>query len=576
MKIWRSIQDLVGASLWGFESPLSHQTLSHNNTYRPKLHGINNGTKRDEKAPCGRRPKGGVRAAARRVWARSWGAAAARAGAGVRGAAGAVATWPGALLTFAIVVGAVIRLMPVLGSVWPLGDGGLFVSMMRDIRSAGWALPAATIYNGGLPLAYPPLGLYFGLALAALTGASLPEVLRLAPAVLSAASVPAVWWLARGLVRDDQVAAWAAVCYALLPSAWLLAIVGGGITRMPGMICLTLALGALVRLWRRPSWALVAGAGVAMAGAILAHPEAGPCAALGALILAASRLRGRRAVAMTAAAAAITTVLVAPWLLILLSRYGPDLLERVRGAAVVASHPIDLVAWHVAADAGLPVWSVLALLGGALAFASGRWELPTMLVAWWVLTPRGYLLWVAPLVGVLAGMVLAELGGEVERRGRARRGVVAAVLFAVAVPPALARSAHHPSPAAATVAAMRWIRAGAPEGSRVAVIEPRDGSICEWVPAVADVVSVGTYQGAEWLGAGPCWDQWQARRSLEVAAGHNGEQVRHWCDDHGVRWVLITASWTAANGPILGQSLAAGDGSRVAWLRDGAAVIELP
>jgi len=54
-----------------------------------------------------------------------------------------------------------VRLAPVVLANAPLGDGGLFAVMARDIRTAGFALPNFTSYNdGAIPLVYPPLGLY--------------------------------------------------------------------------------------------------------------------------------------------------------------------------------------------------------------------------------------------------------------------------------------------------------------------------------------------------------------------------------------------------------------------------------
>ena len=59
------------------------------------------------------------------------------------------------------VLGALIRLIPVLGADFPLNDGGLFAEMILAIRANGFALPAETHYNAiDLPFAYPPLGLY--------------------------------------------------------------------------------------------------------------------------------------------------------------------------------------------------------------------------------------------------------------------------------------------------------------------------------------------------------------------------------------------------------------------------------
>ena len=45
------------------------------------------------------------------------------------------------------VLGAVVRLIPVLSADFPLNDGGLFAEMILAIRANGFALPAAAHYN---------------------------------------------------------------------------------------------------------------------------------------------------------------------------------------------------------------------------------------------------------------------------------------------------------------------------------------------------------------------------------------------------------------------------------------------
>ena len=67
------------------------------------------------------------------------------------------------LLLAILLTGALVRLAAVLGADFPAGDGGLFATMIEDIRAASFGLPAFTSYNGGdIPFAYPPLGLYLG------------------------------------------------------------------------------------------------------------------------------------------------------------------------------------------------------------------------------------------------------------------------------------------------------------------------------------------------------------------------------------------------------------------------------
>ena len=64
-------------------------------------------------------------------------------------------------LAVAILIGGTIRLYGVLQSNFPINDGGLFYTMIKDLMANGYRLPVTTSYNHlNLPFAYPPLFLY--------------------------------------------------------------------------------------------------------------------------------------------------------------------------------------------------------------------------------------------------------------------------------------------------------------------------------------------------------------------------------------------------------------------------------
>jgi len=64
-------------------------------------------------------------------------------------------------LFVAVLVGAVIRFLPLGASPYALNDGALFAHMANDLARNGFLLPEFTTYNGeNIPFAYPPLGIY--------------------------------------------------------------------------------------------------------------------------------------------------------------------------------------------------------------------------------------------------------------------------------------------------------------------------------------------------------------------------------------------------------------------------------
>jgi len=220
------------------------------------------------------------------------------------------------LAGLAIAIAATVRLGPILIAPFPLGDGGLFATMADDIRAAGFGLPATTSYNGGgIPFAYPPLGLY---VLAAVPGDPVSTE-RWLPLVWSLAAVVAAWSLAREL-SNARTAGVATVIFAAMPITW--AIEGGGVTRGLGFLLLLATLWSAAVTTRRPTVSLTATTGILASLALLAHPAVGPSlVALGTLLLA-RRWSGRAAIAMTGAVG-IALLGIAPWLWLVLSRHGP-------------------------------------------------------------------------------------------------------------------------------------------------------------------------------------------------------------------------------------------------------------
>ena len=124
-------------------------------------------------------------------------------------------------ITLAIVVGALVRLFPVLSVTTPLNDGGLFYLMAHEIAQAQFRLPIFTSYNDAqIPFTYPPLGLYLAAALAQLRIWSLFDIVRVLPAVISIFTIPAFYFLCRGLLRSPLQIAVAVWVFALVPTTW--------------------------------------------------------------------------------------------------------------------------------------------------------------------------------------------------------------------------------------------------------------------------------------------------------------------------------------------------------------------
>ena len=147
------------------------------------------------------------------------------------------------VLLFITACGAWVRLAPALGSSFPIGDGGLFYTMAKDLQASHFALPFFTSYNGGqIPFLYPPLGLYLAAGLSSLFQIHLLDLVRLLPPLVSVLCIPAIFALGRSILNNQWLALLGAMVFAALPTSFDWLSMGGGLTRAPGLLFAILAL----------------------------------------------------------------------------------------------------------------------------------------------------------------------------------------------------------------------------------------------------------------------------------------------------------------------------------------------
>jgi len=98
--------------------------------------------------------------------------------------------WPALFLFTALLFGTVVRFMPVVSNGFPLNDGGMFYTMIRDLQANHYILPQFTSYNfTDIPFAYPPLGFYIAASLSDLLHVPVLQVLLWLPALVNTLSI---------------------------------------------------------------------------------------------------------------------------------------------------------------------------------------------------------------------------------------------------------------------------------------------------------------------------------------------------------------------------------------------------
>lgn len=452
-------------------------------------------------------------------------------------------------------IGALVRIVPVLTADFPLSDGGLFVTMTRDLLDNGFALPFETTYNdAGIPFLYPPLGFYLMGAIAALTNIDLITLFRFVPLVVSIATIPAAFYLALALMPTRFGATIATIAFALIPRSFEFTIAGGGLTRGLGVLFAILLLGVAVRLAQRPTARRMVALGILAALAALSHPEAVIIGALWlsvVLVTASDRLAVLKAFTI---AAIIAFVAVVPWLAVTVSSHGIASLLTAGSAGInLETSWTYLLTAGLTDEAFLTLFGVMALIGLFLRSAGRDWRWLLWIVGVLVVDPRGGANYLPAILGPLAAIAIVEallpalrwtpLPSSIpwpdRAIGRASR-VALVVLLAFGVGGAIGARYGESSPLFALSGEVRdaivAVADHTPSDAEIVVVSGTGwwvDATAEWFPVLAERRSVSTIQGIEWRGS----EAWQAaltaNLTLQACAFESVACFETWLDAHG-------------------------------------------
>lgn len=462
------------------------------------------------------------------------------------------------LAIVAVAVGTLVRWRFVSLYDFPLGDGGLFFAMTRDLQAAGYALPAHASYNGlGIPFAYPPLGLYAAALLDDATPLGLLTVFQFLPFIVSVATIVAFLRLASVLLPQRSTAVAAVFAFALVPRSFEWMIMGGGITRSFGFLFALLALHEIHSLYttRRSRYAATA----ALFGglAALSHLEMGWFVAFSAALFFVAFGRHRAGVTGTMAAAFGAALIAAPWWLTVIVYHGvaPFTTVATAGSSAVTSF-MYLFNFTPTNEPLFTLIAALGVLGLVACAARGQWLLPAWVLAIVTLDPRAFETLVQIPLAMLAGIALCEVvipvlnGGfspdSANHRGKAGMDPVRLSRFAVCALAAMllyaAVNAMLASPRILTAmsadehTAMHWVAQNTPADARFVVMSndiwPVDRT-AEWFPVQAGRISVGTVQGYEWLSGGAFERQIEQSHDLQLCADAGAACLEAWSSDTG-------------------------------------------
>ncbi|KMW57341.1 hypothetical protein AIOL_002304 [Candidatus Rhodobacter oscarellae] len=429
-----------------------------------------------------------------------------------------------------LVLGAIChRLYLIYGAPLPLNDGGLFWVHTQAIYEGGLRLPAVVPYNGlEIPGSYPPLSFLLAASIAWVTGVDTLEIVRYLPFALHVGFIA----LLAPLMRAYGVA-WSGVLLALVvliltqrSYEWL--IMGGGLTRSAGAMAAMAAMAAAVfTAWAmsgpRAGWAWAGGASLGLA--ILSHLEWGLTAVLLCVMVVATRAPRWSVALRGCTMGAVAALLVlSPWLWWLSQNTG---FAPLGDAMATSQHSTAQYYRALRAHLFPTFLTYFAIVGGyeCLRRRAFLWPLLPFLIL--ALTPRHFETAVTIPNSVLAAVgfaalwrvavpLLGDISGRLRPRARwtsedFRRPAVFLVPMGFAAGMTIfgtvsdwKSDALEPM-RAGDYQAMLWARDNLPPGAAIVALNPDHWAadeVSEWLPAIADLQSLGTVQGREWLPGG--------------------------------------------------------------------------
>jgi hypothetical protein len=472
--------------------------------------------------------------------------------------------WSVFLLSAALLFGMISRFLPGLQAGFPLNDGGMFLSMIRDLNASQYALPVATSYNAwDIPYAYPPFGFYFVRLLSDVLGVSEIAALLWLPALANTFSIFAFYLLSSAILESRKVGALAAVFYALTPGASAWFIMGGGLTRSFGSLFMLLSLYWVLRLFRNGGRLELVSSVVFCSLTVLSHPEVGIHTAAGCVLLWLFYGRTRRTALQALIVGLLTLLFSAPWWGTVHSQHGwaPFL-------SAITTGYLKTPFWRAFIDALIENQTYIPLLIfiRVAGFVWGVWKRNYFLVLWtiipFIVESRSAPSIVFYPFCVLMALAFAEaLPALVDYLGKRdgklefnERKWVNISLLLIIIYLFVESSLYGFRLVNTTLTgeereAMAWIQKNTPSGSRFLSItgiqSPEIDPFIEWFPVLTERRNQTTIQGLEWTLGEQFYERYDDL--AEVQACGTEDCILNWSSRTGLDYDYLVIKETGAD-----------------------------
>ncbi|MBC7878265.1 MAG: glycosyltransferase family 39 protein [Anaerolineales bacterium] len=437
--------------------------------------------------------------------------------------------FPSLLLFTSLLFGTIVRFYPAIANGFPLNDGGMFYTMVQDLKSNGYALPQFTTYNhADIPFVYPPLGFYIASFLSLLPVSDLSIFLYL-PALVNTISVFIFYLFAKETLNARIPASLATLIYALSPRAFLWQVMGGGITRAFGMLFLLLMLWQAMELFKNYQHKHLIFTILFGAGTVTSHPQTALHAVLGGLLIFLFYGFNKRGFISAILTGMGVAILSAPWWLTVFSRHGiePFISAGQTSQRTLESY-LSLIRFDGLGDYLILPTMLLAFIGIYLSLKRKDIFMLTWAVLALLIDPRGGEGIALLSFSMLASMGLIQLSAWINRtNNEPSESLVTSksnliMIFSLTIYFILGASIFdfqlvNTSLKANDLEMIEWVKSNVEDDKTFLLATGREFSMSdpmqEWFPALTNQYSATTMQGLEWtLGENffPYYEQLQA------------------------------------------------------------------
>lgn len=392
----------------------------------------------------------------------------------------------------------------------PIAYAGMYTLMAEQIADGGFSLPMQVPYYGpgGIPFAYPPLALYVMAVFLKLSVSAITYA-RFVPPIFSLLALIPLYLLVEDLTASHFAAGLAMIYAAFSPSLYLPHTTAAGIVRALSFLFMLWGFYFFNKTLREKRLLFGALAGVFFGLTTLTHLFYALFFALWAVCWTATCLN-RQLWKPLAVAAFTATMVAAPWLYIVVSRYGVGALLNAFAShdnstfIGLASQPSLLLVWMIAKFTSLsvlPLSFVLIGLGLIYLIVNRQFGMPlTLFVSILTLSVEGdrFIILLGSMLFGSSVLIFKKWINNLNWLGFIIIGVFGIALFQAAFYGVRETAKILPLLQQNTFEVADYIQENIPQRSRYLFVAGQ--SEAEWFPYLLQREPFVSKWGSEWLG----------------------------------------------------------------------------